>query len=112
MNEFRLGEDLWMEWEGDDYESEADVIYYTFSHVDTNIDIVQRALACALQRDGVAISIGDGFKLQTDSRTVFGYVGHRWDEPEPNTFCDNNGETPSGECLDNWVAATFIEINF
>ena len=112
MNEFRLGEDLWMEWDGEGYESEADVVYYTLTHIDTDIAVVQRALACALQRDGVAVSISDGFKMQTNSITAHGYIGRKFDEDAMNTACDSRGETMFGEYLDEWSEATFIDLNF
>lgn len=112
MNDFRLGEDLWSEWDGEGYESESDIVYYTYTHIDTNIAVVQRALACALQRDGVAVSISEGFKFQNSSTTTFGYIGRQWDDPEMNTFCDKNGETIYGDYLDEWSEITLIELKF
>lgn len=110
MNEFRLGEDLWMEWDGEGFETDADIVYYTYEHVDTNIEVVQRALACALQRDGIVENLRDGFRVQDNCGTVLGYVGRFWDEAEDTMFCAHNGDTIFGDTLDTWSAATFIEI--
>ncbi len=65
MKSDRPGDFLWQEWEGSGYDPrvECSVIYYTFDHIDLDNDLVRRALASALQRDGVAISLGDGFNL-------------------------------------------------
>ncbi len=53
-----------MEWDGYEYNpiKQDPIIYYTFDSVDTTNEIVRRALASALQRDGVAFSLGHGFK--------------------------------------------------
>lgn len=111
MNDFRLGEELWNEWTGEGFESDFDIVYYTYDHVDTNIDVVQRALACALQRDGIVVGLSQGFRAQIESQTVFGYVGRFEDENEDNFFCDENGETSFGEYLSGWSDATFICLN-
>lgn len=109
-NDFRLGEELWMEWDGKGFESEADLIYYTYTHVDTNNPVVQRALACALQRDGVVLSISDGFKVQDGSRTTRGYVGKDLEDETVECVCEQDGTTELGDSLESAVETTFIEI--
>jgi hypothetical protein len=111
MKSDRPGDFLWEEWQGSGYDPKVDcsVIYYTFDHIDLENDLVRRALASALQRDGVAISLGDGFNLIDKCSPNYGWAGIIEDEEE-YTVCDENGETEYGDLVDSILPATWIEI--
>lgn len=111
MKSDRPGDFLWEEWEGSGYDSTIDcsVIYVTFDHIDLENDLVRRALASALQRDGVAISLGDGFNLIANCSPNYGWAGIIENE-EYYAVCNQNGETEYGELVDSILPATWIEI--
>jgi hypothetical protein len=111
MKSDRPGDFLWEEWEGSGYDSTIDcsVIYCTFDHIDLGNDLVRRALASALQRDGVAISLGDGFNLIDKCSPNYGWAGIIKNE-ENYAVCDQSGETEYGEFVDSVLPATWIEI--
>ena len=111
MKDARPGDFLWEEWEGSGYDSQVDysVIYYTFDHIDLENDLVRRALASALQRDGVAISLGDGFNLIEKCFPNYGWTGIIKDE-EDYVVCNQDGETEYGEVVESVLPATWIEI--
>jgi uncharacterized protein involved in tolerance to divalent cations len=111
MKDSRPGDFLWEEWEGFGYDSEVEcsVIYYTFDHIDLENDLVRRALASALQRDGVAISLGDGFNLIDKCSPKYGWAGVVENQYE-YVVCDKHGETEYGELVDSVLPATWIEI--
>ena len=111
MKDSRPGDFLWEEWEGSGYDSQVDcsVIYYTFDHIDLENDLIRRALASALQRDGVAISLGDGYNLIDKCFPNYGWTGIIEDE-EDYVVCDELGETEYGEFVDSILPATWIEI--
>ena len=52
-----MGELLWKEWTGEGYEPlhEYSVTFFTEDHIDLENELIRRALASALQRDGVAV---------------------------------------------------------
>ncbi len=111
MKDKRPGEQLWSEWDGDDYQpaGNGSLIYWTIEHVDMDNEVVKRALASTLQRDGAAVSLWEGFKLQEGATIVQGYVGLMDGEGLP-TACDENGETRYGDVAENVEAATWVEI--
>ena len=55
MKDSRIGEALWKEWTGNGYDTiEKDSItFFTNSYIDITVDVVRRALASAIQRDGI-----------------------------------------------------------
>lgn len=107
----RPGEELWYEWDGSGYRkvSSKELIYYTFDHVDVENEVVRRALASAIQRDGVACSLGDGFKLIETSIINLGWVGLLEEEFE-FMVCNENSETEYGDIVENIQSVTWIEI--
>lgn len=113
MKDSRIGECLWDIWEGSDYESGfADsVIYYTYDHVDLDHEVVRKALASSIQRDGLAYSLFEAFQL-IDS----GVARHSWVGVEPGDIyeavCDSSGESSSGTTLDNVAQVTFVEVPY
>lgn len=111
MKDVRHGEQLWQQWHGQGYESETDseVVYFTHEHVDMDNEVVRRALASTLQRDGVSDSLSDGFKALESSYTSIGWAGIIIDENE-YWACDENGETEYGDLVENSLPITWIEI--
>jgi hypothetical protein len=107
----RPGDFLWEEWQGSGYKNKIDssVIYYTYDHIDINNDLVRRALASALQRDGVAISLGDGFSLIEKCISYFGWSGVQSEEDDCYA-CSESGETEYGDLVDTVLPTTWIEI--
>jgi hypothetical protein len=111
MRSDRPGDFLWEEWVGSGYDPQVDcsVIYYTFDHIDLENDLVRRALASALQRDGVAVSLSDGFNMIDKSVPIHGWSGLIEDELE-FTVCDDSGETEYGDFVEAALPVTWIEI--
>jgi hypothetical protein len=110
MKDTRFGDDLWQEWDGSElsFNKYSDsTVYYTEDHTNIKNDLVRRALASALQKDGIAVSLGEGFKIIENSRVEYGWAGFLEDE---NTLskCDENGETDYGDLVVNSVAITWI----
>lgn len=110
MKNDRIGEHLWDEWDGDLYEpisSERSAVYYTIGHVDLDNPIVKRALASAIQRDGIALSLSDAFSMVERSTTSYGWVGL---DEFCYTYCSEEGETYYGDVLQSVEPSTFVEI--
>ena len=115
MKDSRLGDFLWYEWDGDlNPESSLDsgegfVLYYTEDWVEIENDIVKRALASALQKDGVVSSLGDGFKFidQSYSNLRWSYAGF---VDETLTQCDEMDETFYGDIVEESTKITFMKI--
>lgn len=112
MKDVRLGEELWEEWEGENYEflnPSATNVYFTFENVDLDNEIVRRALASTLQRDGVCHSLADGFRLLEGVKANYGWAGYLEDETYL-TVCDELGETQYGDILNEFEPATWVEL--
>ena len=113
MKDSRIGECLWSIWEGDGYESGfADsVTYYTYDHVDIDQEVVRKALASSIQRDGLAYSLYEAFQLIESGLVLLGRAGK---EPEAlyETSCDQFGESSSGAALEDVVEVTFVEVQY
>lgn len=110
MKDSRAGETLWYEWTGDDFESENDgTVFFTIGHVDIENEIVRRALASALQRDGTAVTLGDGFRSLDTAVTTHGYAG-MVDGAIDFSVCDESGETRDGDFVDEINVVTWVEI--
>jgi hypothetical protein len=112
MKDSRIGESLWFTWDGDGYRPEKpdSVIYYTEDHVDIQHDLVKKALASSLQRDGIAFSLGQGFNLIDSGTYLTGYAGHLDQENHP-TVCDEYGETDTGSFVDSIIPITWVEVD-
>jgi hypothetical protein len=111
MKTDRPGDFLWEEWDGSGYDQKVDcsIVYYTFDHIDLENDLIRRALASALQRDGVAISLGDGFNLIDKCFPNYGWAGIIKDE-ERYVVCNSEAETEYGDIVDPILPITWIEI--
>jgi hypothetical protein len=110
MRDIRHGEHLWHFWEGEGYFSDAysTLIYYTEGTVDIDNEVVKRALASTLQRDGLADSLSDGFKMLEGSTSRGGFAGFISGESE-HTVCDEGGLTEYGDTVDKILEITWIE---
>ena len=109
MKDKRHGDQLWLEWEGEGLESSSDIQYYTIEHVSLDEEIVRRALASTLQRDGVADSLADGFKLLDGVEIESSWAGPV-DEEFGLTICNSEGETFYGEVVSTPFPVTIVYI--
>jgi len=111
MKDLRPGEHLWFWWEGEGYfaDTRSELIYFTLGHVDVDNDVVLRALASTLQRDGIVDSLGEGFRMAEAGVTQQGHVGIL---PGESVYyvCDEDGETEYGDQVENSLDATWIEL--
>jgi hypothetical protein len=112
MKNDRPGEWLWEEWSGDGYELEGknSIVYVTYEEVDIHHEVVKRALASCLQRDGISDSLSDGFRMVEKAIISSGYVGYTEGEKYPSVT-DEFGETINGEETDYLSKATWVEIS-
>lgn len=106
-----MGELLWKEWTGEGYEPlhEYSVTFFTEDHIDLENDLIRRALASALQRDGVAVTLGKGFQYLESSLANYGYAGEV-DGDNELTACDEEGETREGDVVDSITPITWVEV--
>lgn len=112
MDFSRRGENLWTEWSGIGYTPLSDdtLIFFTETHVDLKNEVVLRALASAIQRDGIADGLGDAFKAIQDWTVRYGYAGDV-DEDADATVCDEAGETFYGDIVDSVLPITWVEVS-
>lgn len=111
MKDSRIGECLWSEWTGYDHEdlSDSTLLFFTVDHVDLEHEVVRRALASALQRDGSAVSLGDGFRMLDGRESLHVYAGEV-DGAMDFTICDSNGETREGDYVDTIIEITLVAL--
>jgi len=111
MIDRRPGEGLWMEWPGEGYESNrlSSLVFYTEEHVDVNHDVVKKALASALQRDGSVDSLGDAYRSIERGQITLAYAGSVGGELYL-TICDDTGETNYGDQVDQIIPITLVEV--
>ena len=111
MKDSRIGECLWSEWTGDGHEylPSSELLFYTEDHVDIEHEVVRRALASALQRDGSAVSLADGFRLIDNAVSHFVFAGEV-DGDTVSTICDEDGETREGDFVDNVMPITIVAL--
>ncbi len=112
MKDSRAGECLWVEWSGEGFvpSRPSSILFYTIDHVDTEVDVVKRALASSLQRDGVAISLGEGYTMADNGLVTHGHCGYV-DGEIYLTVCSKTGETDQGDIVDEIMKATWVEID-
>lgn len=108
MKNDRIGDWLWEEWDGEGFEASSDLIYYTNDWVDLSHEIVKRALASCLQRDGIADSLGDGFRMSESGTVYQTYAGYIIDEKLP-VICNEFGESDLGDLVEYPMQITLIE---
>lgn len=107
MKDSRIGESLWFFWDVDP--SGHGLLFYTEEHVDLDHDVVRKALASTLQREGISSSLSEGFRLIDKAEVILGYSGidPAGDELFP---CDEDGETEDGYILDSVIPATWVKV--
>jgi hypothetical protein len=110
MKDSRPGESLWNEWDGYGYQNSLlyGTVFYTIDHISLENEIVRRALASNLQRDGVADSLGDGFRLLEAAVVGYGWAGYIDSDTEISA-CNEIGETISGDIVDEVFLVTWVE---
>ena len=109
--DLRLGQELWLEWDG--YwspEMEDSILYYTIDHVDVDNDLVKRALASVLQRDGLYDSLGDAFKAIDKGQVSIGWAGVLSGNFELEMCSNASGVTEEGDILENVQEITYVEV--
>jgi hypothetical protein len=111
VRDSRAGECLWQEWSGEGIETTriGSILFYTDEHVDIENDIVRRALASALQRDGSAVTLGHGYRAVENGITTQGYAGSV-DGSHEMYVCNEDGETPDGDYVDDVIEVTWVEV--
>ncbi len=111
MKNDRPGEWLWEQWEGEGFQAydESSVVYVTFDDVDIHNDVVKRALASCIQRDGISDSLSEGFQMVERASITSGFVGFIEGEKFP-FVTDEFGETLDGDETDYIAQATWVEI--
>lgn len=107
----RIGESLWFIWDGEDYDfsSESSIVFYTKEHVDLEEDLIRKALASAIQREGIADSLSGGFSLISSGITQHLYSGYS-PISEREYICDSNGVSSRGEDLLSVIPVTVVEV--
>jgi hypothetical protein len=114
MKDSRKGESLWSEWEGYGYHynfGDLSLVYYTEGHVDLDIEVVRKALASAIQRDGVVSSLAQAFQLINNGRISQGYAGPI-DGDIYLTVCEDDGSTLDGDQVDKVIEITYVEVQY
>lgn len=113
MKDSRIGETLWSQWLGNSHHSQETpaLIYVTEEQVDVHNEVVRRALASAIQRDGVVDTLGQAFSL-LDGKTTsqHAYAGHIDGDPEL-TICDKYGMTLCDEIVEGVVPVTLVDVH-
>jgi hypothetical protein len=110
MKDSRIGESLWFLW---DIEEPADgsLLFYTEDHVDIEHEVVRKALASAMQREGISYSLGHSFNLIEAGEVTYGYSGTSPLGDQTGLPCDEHGETEDGYILDFVTPATWVKVS-
>jgi hypothetical protein len=112
MKDSRIGQSLWSIWEGLGYFEQLpnSIVYYTEDHVDLEHEIVRKALASSVQRDGIVFSLSQGFQAIDAGIVSQTWIGSYEAGEYFQEVCDEYGNTDSGARLTDVVAATFVEV--
>lgn len=112
MKDSRAGESLWSEWSGEGYltEDSSALIFFTEGHVDVEHEVVRKALASAIQRDGSTDSLYEAFNLIDSGNFEHGYAGVHAEDKD-FTKCDATGMTYYEDQLENVVPITWVEVS-
>jgi len=107
----RIGESLWFIWDGDSTEPfhEDSIVFYTEEHVDIEEDVVRKALASSIQREGISDSLSGGFMLIASGASGHSYYGYSLDY-ETQAICNSNGYSESGLFFSQVAPITWVEI--
>lgn len=105
----RVGDSLWLEWDGEGFTEDVNnSIFFTLGHVSLDEDVVRRALASAIQRDGIVDSLGDGFKIIDLSEAIHSWAGHI-DSDIIMNICDQDGYTSHGDLISEVSEITLVK---
>lgn len=111
MKDSRIGESLWFIWDTPNNPYGDYPIFYTQDHVDIENEVVRRALASAIQREGIVSSLGEGFFMIDHGNSWQGYSGCTSEEDiEELQVCDVSGETDNYEILSGVTPTTWVRI--
>jgi ABC-type transport system substrate-binding protein len=111
MKDSRIGESLWYIWDSINSPYGDYPIFYTEGHVDVDNEVVRRALASAIQREGIVSSLGEGFFMIDHGDAWQGYSGSTdVGNVEELHVCDTDGITEDGEPLPEFVPTTWVRI--
>lgn len=109
MKDSRIGESLWFLWDLEE-SRDGSLLFYTEGHVDLDHEVVRRALASTLQREGIAMSLGQGFQMIDYGEVSTGYSGTSPTGEESGWPCNEQGETEDGYILLNVLPATWVKV--
>lgn len=108
MKDSRIGESLWFFWDEDP--SGEGLLFYTEGHVDLEHEVVRKALASTLQREGIALSLGQGFQMIDVSEITLGYSGV--DPVRDEIFpCEESGDIGNGYIVELVTPATWVKVS-
>lgn len=112
MKDSRIGQSLWSIWEGLGYPAELpdSIIYYTEDHVDLEHEVVKKALASSIQRDGLVYSLAQGFQAIDSGMISQSWVGLLEEDELYQEVCDEEGFSDSGIQLKHVTPVTFVEV--
>jgi hypothetical protein len=107
----RIGESLWFIWDGENQDPfhEDSIVFYTEEHIDIEEDVVRKALASSIQREGISDSLSGGFTLIASGASGHSYAGYCLDS-ERQLICNADGYSESGSFLSGVVPITWVEI--
>jgi hypothetical protein len=111
MKDSRIGECLWSIWDGMGYEDQLSysIVYYTEDHVDLEQEVVRKALASSIQRDGLVYSLAQAY-----GAIDAGIVSQKWvglaDGELYEEICDEDGLSASDSSLNDVIPVTFVEV--
>jgi hypothetical protein len=107
----RIGESLWFIWDGEGHKVSSDesILFYTEEHIDIEEDVVRKALASSIQREGISDSLSGGFSLIASGLTGHDYAGYSL-VSEKQYICNSDGISESEEQLTGVVPITWVEI--
>jgi hypothetical protein len=111
MKDSRVGQLLWSTWEGNGYTANIhnSIVYFTEDHVDVEHEVVKRALASCIQRDGVVFSLSQGFQAIDRAVVTQAWAGFL-DGDVYFELCDESGLTSDEVQLQNVIAVTIVEV--
>lgn len=110
MKDSRIGESLWFIWDSDSQAMLDGLVLHTEGHIDVEHEVVRRALASTLQREGIALSLGQGFQMIDAGEVIYGYCGTPEDNSNEVVSCDVDGENPDGLVLENITPTTWVKV--
>lgn len=109
MKDSRIGESLWFLWDLEE-SRDGSLIFYTEGHVDVENEVVRKALASVIQREGISYSLNESFQMIDRAKVILGYSGVSPLFDQVGWRCDENGDTEDGYRLDFVVPSTWVEV--